>query len=310
MRSEYQFLRVPTLPGILVLAVALLAGCGTAPQSTGEHVDFASAAAPLPSVEKTVAVPEVEPRAASGSATVGIASPPGRMSGDAGAGVVARRVRPVVRVMTMEAAAPPSAVPEPATPTGSAAFHIPKNMREKEASLVDLWIDRRTTVDELRAQLAAKLQVTADRIGARVVRDSGGQGGMSPVERIDGAAIPIGDVMLAQLRGGEDFAIEPDGLVRQSLAGEDRAKWNWRVTPKHAAASGMVLDLDIWIDPGPGQRLIDSYHERVIVAAIPVSPIDELYELLKRLDEWLVLLGVGGIGGVWAWLAKRKKAAG
>lgn len=201
-----------------------------------------------------------------------------------------------------------AATPGFVTPRGSAVYYIPKQMIEKEASLVDLWIDRTTSIDKLRQELAAKLQITADKIKIRNVHDvTGGKAGSSVLAKIDGVTIPIGGSMIAQLRGGDDFSIEPKEPVPQPLHDEVRAKWNWRVTPKHASVNGMLLDLDIWIDPGPGKRLIDSYHESVIVEAIPIPWYEKLYKIMQGINGWLALFGISGLGGVFTWLLKRNK---
>lgn len=188
-----------------------------------------------------------------------------------------------------------------ATATGSAAYFIPRQMVEQHAAWVDLWIDRAAPLATLKQELAAKLQIDEARIKTRSVRDAPPSAGVLTQE-ISDATIPIGDTMLAELRGGDDFDIEPKGLVMQSLKGENRGKWNWRVKPKHASdPDGMALDLDIWIDPGPGKRLIDSYHESVVVTARARTWL----EIAKDFNEWLTLLGLGGIGGIVAWLVQR-----
>ena len=195
----------------------------------------------------------------------------------------------------------------PVTRSGSAAYYIPKEMIQERASLVDLWIDRTTTIAQLKQELAAKLQVTADKINIRNVRDRPKLSGTPTFEKIDGETIPIGDTMIAQLRGGDDFTIDPKEPVTQSLKNENRGKWNWRVTPKHESKTGIYLDLDIWIDPGPGKRLIDSYHESVIVKARART----CYEIAQDINQWLLLLGIGGVSGlitvIVTWYRKRKQ---
>lgn len=191
-----------------------------------------------------------------------------------------------------------------ATPAGSAAYYIPRQMVEKKPSLVDLWIDRNTSIEQLKQELAAQLKITNDKINVRRVQDKGKNPGVTVMAQLDGASIPIGGTMIAQLRGGDDFSIDPPGLISQPLQGMDRAKWNWRVTPKHASQT--FLDLDIWIDPGPGKHLIDSYHESVNVDAIPESLSDKIKRWLQEINTWLAIFGVSGIGGVLAWFMKKK----
>lgn len=190
-----------------------------------------------------------------------------------------------------------------APPTGSAAYYIPRQMVEKQPSLVDLWIDRNTTVEQLKQELAAQLKITNDKINVRRVQDKGENPGVTVIAQLDGVSIPIGGTMIAELRGGDDFSIEPAGLISQTLQGVDRAKWNWRVTPKHASQT--FLDLDIWIDPGPGKRLIDSYHESVNVDAIEEPTLDKIKRLLQEINTWLAIFGVS-IGGVITWFMKKK----
>ena len=190
---------------------------------------------------------------------------------------------------------------------GSAAYYIPKQMVEKMPSLVDLWIDRTTSIDQLKRELAAQLKITYEKINVRHVLNTDEKSGVPVLEQIDGVEIPIGANMVAELRGGEDFSIDPKGPVSRSLLGDGRAKWNWRVTPKHASTDGILIDLDIWIDPGSGKPWNDSYHESVIVHAIPLTWYEELYKLAQDLNAWLALLGIGGIGGLIKWIYSKRK---
>ncbi len=210
---------------------------------------------------------------------------------------------PLRLVLTKQSNETTVAAPPTAVRTGSAAYHIPKQMIEKEAALVDLWIDRTTTVEQLKQVLAAKLKLTAEKINTRKLRET--QPGPT-LAQIDGVTIPVGDIMIAQLRGGEDFKIDPKEAMQYSLDGDGRAKWNWRVTPLRASDKGLLLNLDIWIDPGPGKHLIDSFHESVVVTAIPLKWHEKLYKLIQDFNAWLSLLGIGGIGSVAAWFWKKK----
>ncbi|MBK8761241.1 MAG: hypothetical protein IPM03_12580 [Sulfuritalea sp.] len=193
------------------------------------------------------------------------------------------------------------------TKSGSAVYYIPKQMVANEASHVDLWIDRTTTVAQLKQELAIKLQITADKIHMRRVHHTEMEAGTPVMAQLDGATIPIGGSMIAQLRGGDDFAIEPKDPVQQPLQDVDRAMWNWRVTPRRVSNDGLLLDLDIWIDPGPGKRLIDSYHESVIVKTAPRPWWKIVYEWLQEFDALLKLVGISGVGGLLVLLYKRWK---
>ena len=204
------------------------------------------------------------------------------------------------------AEAPPITPP----PTGSAAYYIPRQMVQKEPSLVDLWIDRNTSVEQLKQELAAQLKITNDKINVRRVQDKDKKPGTTVLAQLDGAEIPIGASMVAQLRGGEDFSIEPKEPQHRSLQGTNRAKWNWRVTPKHPSETGILIDLDIWIDPGSGKPWNESYHESVIVRAPPEPLIDKIKRLLQELNIWLAIFGIGGVGGVIKWLMSRRNSSG
>ncbi len=203
------------------------------------------------------------------------------------------------------AAGTPGPTPPQTYPYGSAAYYVPGQMVEKQAVFVDLWIDRTMPAQKLQEALAAHLKQTMDQIKSRLPKNSPGQKDVLSAGDIDTRNVPVGDKMIAQLRGGDDFDVDPKEPVSQSLEGESWAKWNWRVTPKIASDAGLLLSLDVWIDPGSGRHLIDSFHEKVIVKARQRT----LYEIFQEIDKWLILLGAGGLAGIftaaWKWLKSR-----
>lgn len=203
------------------------------------------------------------------------------------------------------ALAPIAAAPAAPVVKGSLAYFVPKKMVEKKASHVDLWIDRNTSEEQLKQELATKLNVRADHIRLHQVqqRDKKPDAALTP-DQMSGAEIPIGGWMIAELLGKDDFKIEPEGPQRQPLNATDRATWNWRVTPQKATDT--LLDIKVWIDPNDGKPWKESYHEAVLVEATPQSWNEKLYKIAQDLNAWLTLLGIGGIGGLFAWLSRRK----
>lgn len=203
------------------------------------------------------------------------------------------------------ALAPIAAAPAAPVVKGSLAYFVPKKMVEKKASHVDLWIDRNTSEEQLKQELATKLNVRADHIRLHQVQqhDKKPDAALTP-DQMSGEEIPIGGWMIAELLGKDDFKIEPEGPQRQPLNGTDRATWNWRVTPQKA--SDTLLDIKVWIDPNDGKPWKESYHEAVLVEATPQSWNEKLYKIAQDLNAWLTLLGIGGIGGLFAWLSRRK----
>lgn len=218
---------------------------------------------------------------------------------------------------TMAAAVTPETTVVAAAPTpaaishdGSAAYHVPQEMVEAKASFVDLWIDRNAPAATLAGELAQHLQLTADRVKQRSGGALAAASGPPVIGEVTArSGIKVGDVMVAQLRGGEDFNIDPKEPLSQSLKDEDRLKWLWRVTPKRSSEEGLELVLEVWINPGANQRMIESIREVVIVKARPRT----WYEIFQEFDKWLALLGAGGIGGlivaIRKWLQKRRQAA-
>lgn len=278
----------------LALLILSLCACSSATTPPVAFPIAAPSAAEAPSPSPISDSPS-QPESAAKSINVESTSPQS-------SGATTQQSAKSAKHQTGEAATTPKTPPQ-----GSAAYYIPKQMTEKEASYVDLWIDRTTDLEQLKRELAARLQLSADRINMHRVGSTNPQSSPIATERIDSATIPIGDHMVAQLRGGEDFSIDPPGPISQPLKNTDRAKWNWRVTPKRASPDpGLMLDLIIWIDPGHDMQLIDSYQQRVVVEAFPVPWYEKLYKFAQEVNSWLTLLGIGGIAGVITWLSKKR----
>jgi len=205
-----------------------------------------------------------------------------------------------------------SEVPKPPAVSndGAAAYYVPHEMVHERPSFVDLWIDRKAPAATLARELAKHLQLTAEKIKQRTRGQASAASGPPAIGEVTAlSGIKVGDVMVAQLRGGEDFGIDPKDPLPQSLKEEGRVQWNWRVTPKRSGEDGLPLVLEVWINPGPNQRIIHSVREVVIVKARPRT----WYEILQEFDKWLALLGAGGIGGliiaIRKWSQKRRQTA-
>jgi hypothetical protein len=174
-----------------------------------------------------------------------------------------------------------------------------------KASRVDLWIDGATTLDQLQAALAQRLNVSRDRIKIKTGKVAPEAGKVVGI-----ADVFVGANMTARLRGGDDFAIEPAGPVTKSLDGDNRAMWDWRVTPKRSDAKGLVLYIDAWVERGVNKDAFPSIYETVIVPAPPVlkrlpQVLSEAASTTETLNKLLTGLGVvGGLGGLFAAMRK------
>ncbi len=193
---------------------------------------------------------------------------------------------------------------------GNAAYYVPKQMVEQDPSTVDLWIDRATPVLQLQQELAKQLQINLEHIKTRLghIPGVGGENIAGDVQGLEN--VLVGEKMFAQLRGGADFDIDPKDATWRLMDGTDRVRWTWRVTPLRAAdkGQGLLLVMDVWIDPGPGKGSIPSIEERVIVTARAKTWAERLKNLNDILDSidgiYQALIGLGVIGGIGAALRK------
>lgn len=188
---------------------------------------------------------------------------------------------------------------------GNAAYHVPRYMSIGNASRVDLWIDSSMSVEALQSALAKSLSTTMNNVKIQL--------GKTP-EKV-GTVIGLNDVyvglkMVAQLRGGDDFTIEPSGPISKSLLGDGRAMWDWRVTPKRYNANGLTLIIDTWVDVGANKDAFPSIQETIIVPSPSIfkklpETLDVVSKSTDSLNKLLTLLGVvGGIGGIIAMVKK------
>lgn len=228
----------------------------------------------------------------------------------------AARPRPVRQSTRPAPAASPSPenpvlapiVAAPATPLvkGSAAYFIPEKMMEKKPSRVDLWIDPTSSMEQLKRDFAARFNISPDNIQVSTVQDDGEKYDTAVAGKLISMKIPIGTTMIAELRGGEGFDIEPKGPVSHKVEGADRVKWNWGVQPKQASTTKIPLYLEISISSGGGKPWNNIYDAAVLVEATPQTWHEKLYEIAQKLNAWLALLGIGGIGGLYAFLSRKK----
>jgi hypothetical protein len=174
-----------------------------------------------------------------------------------------------------------------------------------KASRVDLWIDGATTLEQLQAALAKSLNISRDRIKFKTTK------AVPKVGQVVGIpGVFVGARMTARLWGGDDFAIEPAEAVTKSLDGDNRAMWNWRVTPKKSDKEGLVLKIDASVEMGGDKDAFPSIQESVIVR--PASFFDGVQLWLTQaasttdlLNKLLAGLGVvGGLGGAFAAIRK------
>jgi hypothetical protein len=170
-----------------------------------------------------------------------------------------------------------------------------------KASRVDLWIDAAASLEQLQASLAKRLNISHDRIKIKT-------GKAAPeVGKVVGISdVFVGARMTARLRGGDDFAIEPAEPVTKSLDGDNRAMWDWRVTPKKSDAKGLVLYIDAWVDRGANKDAFPSIDETVIVPPAPLftrlmAMLGVAVSTTESLNKLLTGLGLaGGLAGVFA----------
>jgi hypothetical protein len=195
-------------------------------------------------------------------------------------------------------------VPTPIARSGSAAYHVPRNMKLNEASRVELWIDLSLPAAQLQAALAQKLKIDAARIGVRVKQGTGGAG--QPEGVAGQGQVWVGQHMKASLRG-DGFNIQPQEWRSKSLEAEGRARWDWSVTPLRDPGDGkLMLTLEAVIDRGVDQDAFPSIVEYVEVELRPWW--QRIPDLLAQVNALLALFGVG-LGAVVLyvvkWLRKR-----
>jgi hypothetical protein len=174
-----------------------------------------------------------------------------------------------------------------------------------KASRVDLWIDGATTLEQLQADLAKRLNISRDRIKVKT-----GKAAPEVGQVVGISDVFVGAKMTARLRGGDDFAIEPAGPVTKSLDGDNRAMWDWRVTPKKSDSRGLVLYIDAWVEMGANKDAFPSIDETIIVPPPPLPMrlrawLTEAASTTDLLNKLLTGLGVvGGLGGAFAAIRK------
>ncbi len=191
---------------------------------------------------------------------------------------------------------------------GNAAYFIPAQMVEKRPSGVDLWIDPSSSMEQLKNDFATRFNISPDNIKVTAVQGDSERYDAAEAGKLISMEIPIGARMVAQLRGGEGFHIDPKEPVSRDVVGADRVKWHWDVQPKQASTSKIPLHLEISISSGGGKPWNNIYDAEVLVEATPQSWYEKLYEIAQKLNAWLALLGIGGIGGVYALLSRKKVA--
>lgn len=205
------------------------------------------------------------------------------------------------------------AVPEPAAlvKEGSAVYYVPKQMTELQTSTVTLWIDAQTTLEQLVSDFASTLNLEAATVVAHRLAVSPDYAG-AVIDRsgeIASTRLLVTDIMHAELSGGPEFSISPQGKIKQSLSYTGRAKWPWQVTPNRAADSA-ELRINIWIDPTGTGTLTESYSSVIQVQPKPQSWLNKLYQWLSEINAWLALLGIGSVGAFVKFVQQRmlKKA--
>jgi hypothetical protein len=106
--------------------------------------------------------------------------------------------------------------------------------------------------------------------------------------------------------------------VTKSLDGDNRAMWDWRVTPKKSDSRGLVLYIDAWVEMGANKDAFPSIDETIIVPPPPLPMrlrawLTEAASTTDLLNKLLTGLGVvGGLGGAFAairrWFKRDKTA--
>jgi hypothetical protein len=196
----------------------------------------------------------------------------------------------------------------PGLAKGNAAYFVPDTMVLGKASRVDLWIDGATSLEQLQADLAKRLNISRDRIKVKT-----GKAAPEVGQVVGISDVFVGAKMTARLRGGDDFAIEPAGPVTKSLDGDNRAMWDWRVTPKKSDSRGLVLYIDAWVEMGANKDAFPSIDETIIVQPPPPPSfwerirnwLTQAASTTDLLNKLLTGLGVvGGLGGAFAAIRK------
>lgn len=180
--------------------------------------------------------------------------------------------------------------------TGSAAYYIPKEMVVSESVDVNLWIDINDNLENLKIEFAEKLDLDAKIFTAHKIESKNEAYVSNRFTEIVATQLTVSNKMYAELVGGKEFEISPKGKIKQSLTNTGRAKWFWKITPLSAENEKATLTITIWIDPSDTETLIETYHGEVTVSPKPKPLIDKIIEYAQKLDTFLTLLGIGGIG--------------
>ena len=165
----------------------------------------------------------------------------------------------------------------------SAGFTHPSSMKLGEVTVLSLVISPKQTPKEIEDE----------------IREQVGPG------NVETQRIKISDRMLAQLKGDDNFHIEPRTEETQFVSTREPTKWVWEVRAERAGNQYLYLYLYALVDLGDGagerQIRVTPYSPKHYPVAVSAP--------LGRFWPWLLaaLLVPAGGAAAWLWLRGRKR---
>jgi hypothetical protein len=175
--------------------------------------------------------------------------------------------------------------------SANVAFNAPDHARVGKAFIVE-----------------AKISTYLGKLATKALIDEPGN--------VDVSAIKVSDRVTATLVGGSSFDVSPVGPQEQWVSDAEPTGWAWHVTPK-VVGDGQVLFLNIdaifSIDNKDDKRTINTFKKHINVDVGWPETVGEWLDLIKKTGEnvswiWASLL-IPVVGGIWAWLKRRRQAA-
>jgi hypothetical protein len=162
---------------------------------------------------------------------------------------------------------------------GNIAFNAPERMRLDSPSTIHLVLSPQTSIEELKAKVAA----AGEREGAR---------------------IRISELMEAHLSGAE-FKISPINPETQAVSQNEITEWKWEVVPIRGGRHNLYLTLTAIIEIGERvrPRRIRTFDKTI---EVEVSGWRSAFVVFRENWEWMWTLVVFPVG---AWLWRRQKRA-
>lgn len=157
-------------------------------------------------------------------------------------------------------------------PPANIAFNVPKSMNLAEKKGIELVLDLKKTIPELREEIEGS-------------------------DLKEGYKIKVNNSMLAELKGA-DFDITELSPSTQVISFIETTKWKWEIEPKSKGEKELRLTLSaiIHIKGEASPRVVRTFDREII---IKVTPLQNLQLFLKEYSLlWKIIL-LPVLGGVW-----------